>query len=218
MPQYQPNVPTGSVPLNIDWQNLQGNFQTINTTYGIDHVPFANATPLVNGFHGDIHFNPVSTTATNMPNNYDQTIQFPQGKPGVVVGIGQLFSATVNDATAGVGVSDTGLYWLTGNGLQVALTRNFVPSHADTGYTFLPGGIIFQWGYVTPGFSGAGVINFPRSFPNRFFNIQITMNRNSSNVDTIYATQTPANGPISQISVRQTSSNGFPFYWTAIGY
>ncbi len=173
MPQYQPNIPTGTVDLNIDYQNLQGNFQVLQSTYGIDHIPFANSTPAVTGYHKDIHFNPVSTTATNPPNNYVAEDQYPAvaGLPPVVAGIGQLFSSQVNDTIN----LDTGLYWLSGNGNKVALTRNFVPSHAASGSTFLPGGLILQWGTtITTTSSVPTPFNWPRPFTT-FYSATLTV-------------------------------------------
>ena len=96
MPVYQPGIPTGLVDLDIDYTNIQGNFTVLNTSFGVDHLPFTNTTPQA-GYHGDIHFNPVSTTATNAPNNYTSANQYPQGVPAETAGFGKLFSSQVND-------------------------------------------------------------------------------------------------------------------------
>lgn len=150
MSTYQPGIPTGTVDLDVDYLNLQNNFTQLDTSFGSDHVTFSNQTPQ-NGYHQDIHFNPFSTTVTNPPNNYVADDQFPQqgtippGAPATVAGFGQLFSSQVNDTIG----TDTGLYWLSGNGSKVAMTRNFTPSHAASGRTFLPGGLILQWGTFT---------------------------------------------------------------------
>jgi hypothetical protein len=226
MPTYQPNIPTGTVDLNIDYLNLQGNFQTLNTTYGIDHVPFANSTPAVNGFHGDIHFNPFSTVATSVtPNNYSTANQYPvqgtipPGAPPTVAGIGQLFSAQVNDSIN----ADTGLFWLSGNGNKVALTRNFVPVRNFNGYTFLPGGLILQWGVKTgitntvpPVLNGPNKVTFPLTFPNAVFSITIAPVRvdNTNEVLSIYA----ALSTTSNFYFVTGSNNYNGAYWQAIGY
>lgn len=229
MPTYQPNIPTGTVDLNIDYMALQGNFQTLNTTYGIDHVPFANSTPAVNGYHGDIHFNPFSTVATSVtPNNYISDNQYPAqgtvppGAPPTVAGIGQLFSAQVNDS---IGAADTGLYWLSGNGLKVAMTRNFVPSHAANGYTYLPGGIILQWGVKavtsthwptsdqTLTFTSVGNL----AFPNACLAVFTTFRGNSGSQGDIGINAiNPINFHWQFGGDSSASYNGF--YWAAIGY
>lgn len=53
MPIYQPLIPTGTVNLDVDYLNLQGNFTQLNVVYGTDHYPFDNATPN-QGFHNQV--------------------------------------------------------------------------------------------------------------------------------------------------------------------
>src|SRR5580698_774128 len=53
MPVYQPGIPTGTVNLDVDYLNLQGNFQQLNIVYGTDHYPFDNASPN-QGFHNQV--------------------------------------------------------------------------------------------------------------------------------------------------------------------
>lgn len=180
MSTYQPGIPTGTVDLDVDYLNIQNNFTQLDTSFGIDHVTFSNQTPQ-NGYHQDIHFNPVSTTVTNPPNNYNGNVtQYPLGFPATVAGFGQLFSSSVNDA-ANV---DTGLYWLTGAGRKIALTRNITPTYTNNGnnngYTFLPGGIILQWGVVdlAAGQNQTGTVLFNTNnmnFPTRCWSVQCTL-------------------------------------------
>ncbi len=174
---YDPGVPTGFVDLDVDYQAIQDNFSGANTSFGIDHVPFDNTTAQ-NGYHTDIHFNPFSTVALSpTPNNYDFPTQYPvqgtipPGAPPTVAAIGQLFSAQVNDSIN----ADTGLYWLSGNGNKVAMTRNFVPSHATNGRTFLPGGLIMQWGTQLTTTSNLGTtFNWPFPFTT-FYSATLTV-------------------------------------------
>src|SRR6185312_9486388 len=58
MPVYNPLVPTGAVNLDVDYQNLQGNFEQANIVYGTDHYPFDNATPN-QGFHNLVTTPPI---------------------------------------------------------------------------------------------------------------------------------------------------------------
>jgi len=163
MSTYQPNIPTGNVDLDIDYLNIQGNFQQLDTSFGVDHVTFSNVTPQ-NGYHTSVHFNPISTTATNPPNNQ------PVVAPATVAGIGQLFSSQINDGNT----VDTALYFLTGNGLLTQMTANIQPVLAQNGYTFLPGGLLMQWGIVTPIATAIVTVNLPIPFKNNFFNVSIT--------------------------------------------
>ena len=81
MPTYNPGVPTGTIPLNEDYINLQNNFTALDNYFGVDHIPFSNGTA-VSGYHVDIHLNPISTTTTNAPNNVPPVV------PATVVGFG----------------------------------------------------------------------------------------------------------------------------------
>lgn len=137
MPTYQPGIPTGTVPLNVDYQNLQDNFTQLNNVYTIDHLPFTNSTGQM-GYHTAIHLVPVSTTTTNTPNN--QPINGYTSTPGY----GQLFSAQINDGI----VTDEALYFLSGGNRLTQLTRNLTPVASSIGYTSIPGGLILQWGFV----------------------------------------------------------------------
>jgi|SRR6478609_2565794 len=175
---YQPGIPTGNVKLSIDYSALQTNFQQLDTQFSVDHIPFSSTTGSPpNGYHQSIHYNPQSTTVTNAPNNYTSAAQYPQGVPATTAGFGQLFSSQVNDSIS----TDTGLYWLSGNGLQVAMTRNFVPSHATSGSTFLPGGLILQWGTKAVTTNAAGTtLTWPRAFTT-FYAAQLTAITTASN-------------------------------------
>lgn len=44
MSVYQPGIPTGTVNLDVDYLNIQGNFTQANVVFGTDHYPFDNAT------------------------------------------------------------------------------------------------------------------------------------------------------------------------------
>ena len=193
---YDPNVPTGVVPLNIDYQNLQNNFQALDTVFAVDHVTYSNATPQ-RGYHTSIHMNPVSSGGPVVP-------------PAATPNYGQIFSESVNDNFS----TDTTLYFLTGGNKLIQLTRNVQPSAAINGYTFFPGGIIFQWGRVTNPGSG-GSVTFPQSFKAALFNIQLTIQDDSGNQRAAVRSTIP---PTLTGFNYFCSSSGIAFlYWTAIG-
>lgn len=50
---YQPGIPTGTVTLDVDYQNLQDNFRQLDTTFGVDHYKFSDNTSN-NGFHNKV--------------------------------------------------------------------------------------------------------------------------------------------------------------------
>jgi hypothetical protein len=183
MSSYQPGIPTGYVTLNLDYLNIQGNFQQLETTYGTDHVAYSQA--VNNGYHTNIHLVPFSTTITNPLNNNYPISQStsPPSEPTATGGFGQLFSAQSND-----GINpDEMLYFLTGGNRLIQFTRNFVPTPLTNDYngvgtpwsagaTFLPGGIIYQWGTYYP---SAGEFSLPLTttvkFPQAFTNTNTTI-------------------------------------------
>jgi hypothetical protein len=179
MPVYQPLIPTGKVALSLDYKNLQDNFQALDTVFGVDHLPFSNVSAQA-GYHTDIHMNPVSTTATNMPNNVPVS-----NVPAAVPGFGQIFSAQINDGYS----ADNVLFWKTGGGLRSQLTANFAPvTSGFAGMTYLPGPgpnasnsgtVMMQWGFVSGTHGGDNHFNggdtasvtFATAFPNRAISI-----------------------------------------------
>lgn len=210
MTMYQPGIPTGTVPLNEDYLNLQNNFQQLDTTYGIDHVKYSVVNN--NGFHTVVH----------MVHN--------SGTPAPVSGSGEIYTRKINDGF----LNDSSLFFQTATGIAIQLTRNFAPSAAQNGYTFLPGGFILQWGIVN-GTHGAapktfnngdtGTVTFATSnkaFPNHCYGI-IT--------STEYFTSIPTSTSGSTVSYDQNtlsitkfdwafnsnSGNITRFFWVAIG-
>ena len=126
--------------------NLDGTFLTL----GVDHINN-------NGSPG------------NHPAGYHNVIRsVPQGSnPAPVAGYGQLFSKTINSVT-----TDQAMFWETGNGLVMQMTANLTPVTGSSGVTFLPGGLILQYGSVSQSFSSGsttGTTNFSIAFPNNLF-------------------------------------------------
>jgi hypothetical protein len=226
MPTYNPLIPSGTVNLDEDYKNIRDNFNQANVVIGVDHVPFDDTTAQ-KGYHKDIHLNPFSTTVTNPATNYVTADQFPSqggippGAPPTVTGIGQLFSSSVNDAAS----TDTGLYWLSGGGLKVAMTRNFQPLAAANGYTFLPGGLILQWGVQTVAVNAwtTGTVTFAtanKAFPNACFGV-FKMFKGVAGASTssgdMYITALSATSFTWNFTT-SANANFNGFYWAAIGY
>lgn len=204
---YQPNIPTGTVPLNQDYLNLLGNFQSLDTSFGVDHLPFSNLSAQ-NGYHTSIHFVPVSTGSPNIP---------PTGYTNTT-GFGQLFTATTNDGVA----TDQMLFYDSGTGNNlIQLTNNFTPTNGIYGKTFLPGGIIEQWGQATVVSTSAAVLFATNNinFPNDVYNIQLT-NLIDSSATAKSSAVTVKSGSVSRLGFTITAAtSSFPqvIYWRAIG-
>jgi hypothetical protein len=190
---YQPGIPTGTVDLSVDYQNLQDNFTQINTTYGIDHVPLTDGTS-DNGYHKAVHL-------------------VQQVAPAAVAGVGSLYSTTFNDKVN----TDQTLYYKTGANRTIQMTMNFVPVLSDNGYTFFPGGLIFQWGKISPiDPSRTTPVLFATSninFPTKCFGVTLTLSSANASQNAILQS-----GSLNQFgfTVFSTTSIG-TIYWTAIG-
>lgn len=208
MSLYQPNIPTGLVALDQDYLNIQGNFQQLDISFGVDHFPFSNKTSN-NGYHTVVHMVPISTTITNPPNNY------PPAAPPVVPYTGELYTTQSNDGIA----SQEILWWQTGGGVLAQMTRNFAPVISGNGSTFLPGGLILQWGSFTAVATTATAKTFNMNFPNACYGVWANMQKTSSqtSVDTVYCYGFSGAGPVTGFTYFSTSSGTRVINWVALG-
>ncbi len=143
MSTFNPLVPTGLLQLDVDYKNIQLNFNQLNNTYATDHVALTENSGLLpagsGGAHKVVHMTAFSTVVSNAPNNQ------PVVAPAAVGNMGEVFVAQINDGVS----TDEALYYKSGGGRLTQLTRNFQPVSSTNGYTFLPGGLILQWGQIT---------------------------------------------------------------------
>ena len=203
MSTFNPLIPTGTVNLNVDYKNIQLNFQQLDTSFGKDHYAFSNNTTN-NGYHKVVHMVPVSTISNPMPN------------PPAVPFTGELFTNQIND---GISSQET-LYFQTGGGLLFPLTRNFVPNISLPGSSFIAGGLMIQWGKITSAVSGSVTpVSFDRSFPNNCFGVWANLQKTTSqsSVDVVYCTGFNGAGPVTGFSYYSTSSGNRDINWIAIG-
>ena len=193
---YQPGIPTGTVPLDEDYLNVQGNFQQLDTSFGVDHIPFSQ-TPQ-NGYHKAIHL-------------------VEQSTPASVLGTGEIYCTSFNDGIA----TDSTFYLQTALGKVMQMTRNFVPIAANNGYTFLAGGLILQWGTIsatssnpTVTFTSAGNI----AFPNAIFNVQVTRQHSPSSPGSTFGYWVSTSG-LSQTGFTIVNNDGhtWSYNWMALG-
>lgn len=169
--------------------DLLQNFSAANTSFGINHYEFDDAT-VNNGKHKFVSM-PVTTTPVTVANE------------------GVLYTKAIAGGTA--------LFFARDVASDVQLTTPSVvtPLDAQDGYSWLPGGLFMQWGFaaITAG-SGAKVINFPVAFSASAYNVQITPVRSSTNVDIVYMVSTTS----TNFTCFTTASGGIAnIYWCAIG-
>ena len=85
----------------------------------------------------------------------------------------------------------------------------------DGGWSFLPGGLIIQYGSGTSS-SSSTTVTFPIAFPsgNPPFSITVTPERNAASASAVDASTIPTS---SQFIFKSNTSSSRKFYWVAIG-
>lgn len=208
---YTTDIPLSTNTPATDQPNMKTNTNSIKSIIGTDHLTFGTATGLQSdGWHTVIH-------------------SVPQGSdPAAIVGYGQVYTKTVS--------GDQQLFYESGGGVISQLTPGGVPSVAASGYTYLPGGIILQWGVynanggnfssgsTTNSSSGESKITLPLAFPNNLFfvggNLLYTAGNLPSGTGTLNIRKSEINsGTISLLSwqVFCDTNNYLGFNWIAIG-
>ena len=94
----------------------------------------------------------------------------------------------------------------------VGLIAAFANSKTTNGYTYLPNGLIMQWGSQNE----SNIGTFPIAFPNACLSLIATANLNSFSSDGSVTTSYIVSN--SQFRVRIGADNGNLLYWVAIGY
>jgi|SRR5579864_1653401 len=185
---YQPLIPTGFVDLDQDYQNIQGNFQQLDTTFGVDHTTFSNNTAQ-NGYHTVVHLIPQS------------------GTPPTTASAGQLFTKVASIPPGG----DKQLFYQTPNGGVEQISGN---SGLANGYGWFSG-VLIQWGTSTQ--STGGSTSFPVAFPSTCFGVNCNIFENNSNRHfiSVMTKSSTAFTVSSRDSSGNDESN--TFFWIAIG-
>jgi hypothetical protein len=170
--------------------NLDGSFLTL----AVDHIN-NNGQPGAKpaGYHKVIHMVPQAAN------------------PAPVAGYGQLYSRTITSIT-----NDQALFWETGAGLVSQLTMNIAPLATQNGYSYLPGGILMQWGFVNQTSATTVNVVFPQAFPNNCLNVQVTRSHSSSSPgnNSMWVITTPTTAGF---SIKNDDGHTWGYYWVAIG-
>ena len=95
--------------------------------------------------------------------------------------------------------------------IELSMGSGFTTSKTTNGYTYLPNGILLQWGYTN------GDVTFPITFPNACLNASLTSNNTSTNgYDYKIAA---SNLTTTGFSITRDSDDvGTYVYWFAIGF
>lgn len=149
---YQPTIPTGLIDLDQDYLNIQGNFQQLDTTFGIDHFAFSNATTS-NGIHKQVSL-PLSSSPPILP--AADLVLYARNENGIPA------------------------LWIKNSTLDLPVSGP--TSAGNNGYVSMFGGIIMQWGIVPipTGSAIGGLVTFLLTgnnidFPNAIFHINLQL-------------------------------------------
>jgi hypothetical protein len=191
---YNSNVPAANDPPKNDQPTMQSNAASIASIIAVDHIGFNIPN---GGYHKVIH-------------------QPPQGAdPTAIPGIGQTYTKTLS--------GDQQLFFESGGGVITQLTGPNTAIAAGNGYTWIPGGILLQWGSITGGLtSGTNTDLFFATaninFPNNCFNVNATLiNAGSTNNEQTISIR---DGSVSNLGFKWNYSGGGAysgFFWFAIG-
>lgn len=215
---YTDNIPASQNNPSVDQPKMKVNTKSIQDIIGEDHITFkANN----GGFH--------------KKSRYVNTVGFPTG---LLAGIGTTYTKLAISTGASLEsdlfyIPDTGdpapgptrdyqlTRTITGSyPLFAKSTQNYntVGNQYFGGWTFLPGGMLMQYGFLNLP-TGSTVITFPVPFSNNPFSIQLTARATAGGgaTSSLYV----LNGSESQTGFTITTSAGGTglnrYYWVAIG-
>jgi len=191
---YYSNIPNVSNNPANDVPLMQTNSASLQTLIDVDHVDFSNNNY---GKHSQVTM-PVQAA-------------IPSGRIGLT---GTVYTKTVATYTANN--ESTLFYTPDTSGNEYQLTRTIAAKGAsfgtNPGWTFLPGGLLFQFGNITLGVSSNTAVVFPVAFVSSVYSVVNTL----------------LNGTNYGYSVNSVTLSGFNFnvspvfpsgtgYWYAIG-
>lgn len=213
---YTDNVPNGPNNPSVDQPKMKVNTKSIKDLIGEDHVTFG-----INngGFHNK--------------SRYIDTVGFPTG---LIPDIGTVYT---KKATSTGATTESDLFYIpdTGDPLPGPIYRDYQLTRTITGsyplfakltqnyngfgnnffggWTFLPGGMLFQYGTTNTIADGTN-IDFPVPFTNVAFSLNITLQTNANTGITVYCKALSATNFKVGIRSGGNPANA-PILWTAIG-
>lgn len=183
---YNQNIPQPNDLLSQSQGEIQQNFSEIQTLVGINHINFGAAGA---GKHLYLQLpeHAAPTTAVNEAGFYANV--------GATSAVTELFFRREN------------------NGDEIPMTEHLAVA---TGWSYLPSGIILQWGQ-----GGSGAFVFPKVFPNNCFSVNLTAISNGVSKVAVALTGAPTTAGFSTyswaIGGSQADQPGTPLRYIAIG-
>jgi len=194
IPHFTQGIPPDGSSLGNTKANIRNNLDGTYQTLSVDHYNQNSANV---GKHKFIRF-PIQATPNPSTTGANELFLF--NGTSVIDGPNNLF---FNAPGTTVGSTQS-----------VQMTRNVIPIGNTNGFTWLPGAILFQWGFVTP-INNSGTISFNTSFTSACFNVQLTLSG-------LGVFNTPPGVTAKSTTTFSYRYDGnapgtFSFYWTAIG-
>lgn len=210
---YLPNIPLPTDLLSDSQRDIKNNFTKANTSFGLNHYAFDNGT-VNNGKHQFVEI-------------VDAALPV-----GLVAGEGTNYCKFIQTTTAH---NESCLFYTPDATTQeYQITRTIAPEFTKFavnnaygtppatftqigGWTFLPGGILVQYGFFgKAGATGSsGQIQFPVPYTTSVFTIQLTLFRNSGNQSLTLSATTPPT--LTTFDFLTSSSGSDGIYWYSIG-
>src|SRR3990167_4213269 len=198
---FKSNIPQPTDDLSDIQQDLLANNQQLDTSMGKNHYPFTDLTA-ANGKHKFVQM-PIGSTAVP---------PFATIPPGILANEGALYVQTSG--------TDSQLYYtpdVTGNEYQMTrcITASFGSFAGAQGWTFLPGGLLLQYGSFNP--NTAVAVTFPIPFTGVPFSVVLTqsIDNNSTFRQAAVSTGTLTNTGFTYQGAVSAHVN--PVYYMAIG-
>lgn len=196
---YKNNIPQPSDNLSVSQNDILNNFAQLDTTMGVNHFNFS-----------DVSGNTGKHTFVEMVKS--------GGVPTIVANEGAIYTKTSSSITNAFYTADAG-----GKEYQLtkAIDANFSTFGNSTGtqnsgWTFLPGGLLLQYGNNTAVSSSSGTtITYPIAFTTAVFSVQGTVVTNDSS--TIRFSLLNTAGLINFTTTQTSTSHFTNLYWIAIG-
>jgi hypothetical protein len=135
------------------------------------------------------------------------------GTSAVTYAVGTVFTAAVTGTGSGNGNATTNVFSME------SINTNFTGSNQSlsaSGYQKLPGGLIMQWGNVSPTANNVTTVTFPTAFPTACVNVQLTI-ENATTSD-VYTMRLNASPGTTDFVIRNSQGTAYVTYWFAIGY
>lgn len=191
---YTDNIPQSGQTLGQTQANINTNFSIIRTVQKVNHEDFDNANEGKHKFLQMPEQGAGPTTAVNEAGFYS--------KPGTNPVETNLFFRAEN------------------SGFEYQLTKAVSASTASfgtsTGWTFLPGGLLLQWGVANIPSGTGGTVVFPVAYTNPAYSVQLTMDRSSTSSANygLFLNGTPTN---TGFATNSGLAGSHDVFWMAIG-